>query len=57
MEDQVSRELRAAIDRHSESPELRELWLRVLGLQLLAEDLTEQAKGQTDCEDSALKER
>jgi hypothetical protein len=46
MEDQVARELRAAIDRHSDSPELRELWLRVLGLQLLAEDLTEQSSRQ-----------
>jgi hypothetical protein len=48
MEDRVAKELRAAIDRHSDSPELRELWLRVLGLQLLAEDLTQRAKGQLD---------
>jgi hypothetical protein len=46
MEDRVARELRAAIDRHSETPELRELWLRVLGLQLLVEDLTERAHAQ-----------
>jgi hypothetical protein len=48
MEDQIAKELRSAIDRNSDSPELRELWLRVLGLQLLAEDLTQQAKEQTE---------
>jgi hypothetical protein len=48
MEDRVAKELRAAIDRHSDSPELRELWLRVLGLQLLAEDLTQRANAQLD---------
>jgi hypothetical protein len=48
MEDQIARELRSAIDRNSDTPELRELWLRVLGLQLLAEDLTQQAKEQTE---------
>ena len=54
MEDRIAKELRAAIDRHSDSPELRELWLRVLGLQLLAKDLTQQANGQI--EDSAPKD-
>jgi hypothetical protein len=48
MEDKIAKELRSAIDRNSDSPELRELWLRVLGLQLLAEDLTQQAKDQTE---------
>jgi hypothetical protein len=47
MDDRIAKELRIALDRHSDSPELRELWLRVLGLQLLAEDLTRQAKEQT----------
>jgi hypothetical protein len=42
MDDRLSKELRAAIDEHADSPELRELWLRVLGLQLLAEDLSQQ---------------
>jgi hypothetical protein len=44
MEDQIAKQLRAAIDRHSESLELRELWLRVLGLQLLAEELSDESE-------------
>jgi hypothetical protein len=48
MEDEIAKELRSAIDRHSDSPELRELWLRVLGLQRLAEDLTQQAREQAE---------
>jgi hypothetical protein len=48
MDDRIAKELRSALDQHSDSPELRELWLRVLGLQLLAEDLTRQAKEQTE---------
>ena len=45
MDDRLAKELRAAIDEHADSPELRELWLRVLGLQLLAEDLSQQDSG------------
>ena len=46
MDDRLAKELRAAIDQHSDSPELRELWLRVLGLQLLAEELSQPANLQ-----------
>jgi hypothetical protein len=38
MDDRIARELRLAIDRHAANPELHELWLRVLGLQLLVEN-------------------
>ena len=48
MDERIAKELRNAIERHSESPELHELWLRVLGLQLLAEDLAQKAKGQIE---------
>ena len=44
MDDRIAKELRAAIDQHADSPELRELWLRVLGLQLLADDLSHAAQ-------------
>jgi hypothetical protein len=41
MDDRIATELRLAIDRHAANPELRELWLRVLGLQLLVESASE----------------
>ena len=44
MDHRLAKELRAAIDQHADSPELRELWLRVLGLQLLADDLSHPAQ-------------
>ena len=47
MDDRLAKELRAAIDQHSDSPELRELWLRVLGLQLLSEDLSRPTNPQS----------
>jgi hypothetical protein len=44
MDNRIAEELRTAINKHSEYPELRELWLRVLGLQLLADDLSRHEK-------------
>jgi hypothetical protein len=44
MDDRIARELRLAIDRHAANPEMHELWLRVLGLQLLVERAPDEAE-------------